>query len=117
MNEAEHNLTLNIIGGEPFEMTRDNGTLFTFFGHLATRNHVFLMMNETDDVMRGMYIFAHHASYAALASFMVDHDYPMRLNGRAVPGCDENAFQQSLDSMGGAFDDELGGGVPDDWLK
>ena len=95
---AEDELMLHI-GETDFLMTRENAVLFTFFGRLATRNHVFLITEETDEegITSGSYIFAHATAFNALASFMAEYDYPARLNSLEVPQCDEDAFERSLD--------------------
>lgn len=109
---AEDELMLHI-GETDFLMTRENAVLFTFFGRLATRNHVFLITGETEDeVMTGSYIFAHATAFNALASFMAEYDYPARLNHLEVPDGDETAFQRSLDQLGGEDIEDF---IPDDW--
>jgi hypothetical protein len=112
MSHSEDELMLHI-GETDFLMTRGNAVLFTFFGRLATRNHVFLITGEEDEgVTTGSYIFAHATAYNALVSFMAEYEYPARLNSLDVPQCDEDAFQRSLEQIGG---EEIEDFIPDDW--
>ena len=116
MNEREDEWLIHI-GEEEFLMNRTNAKLYTFFGHLATRNHVFLITGEErEDVTIGTYVFAHSEAYAVLCQFMVQHAYPMNLNGIEVAECDENAFQRSMEQIeasGGSMVDDY---LPEDWL-
>lgn len=100
---------------EPFLLTRYNGHLYTFFGNLATRNHVFLQTGETvDNVTPGVCIFSFANIYSTLASFMLRHDYPMVLNALEVPPGDEATFKKALDQMEGSFDSDF---IPDEWVE
>jgi hypothetical protein len=98
-----------------FLMDRSNATLYTFWGDLATRDHVFLVTDpgaETDSTVTGTYIFNWSSAYEHLVEFMIENQYPCRLNQLSVPECDENAFNTALDQLSGKLDqDEL-----DRWL-
>lgn len=112
-NHAEDELMLHIGEGMEFLMTRHNTRLYTFIGNLATRNHLFLILEETEDSYMGHRVFAHNDSYPALAYFMVEHEYPMNLNSTEVPELDEEAFQRSLDQL--TDSDDTPDTLPDDW--
>lgn len=113
MSEAHDEITLRLGESGEFLMTRHNSSLFTFAGHLATRNHIFLVTGEeTEEVIQGTYIFAHADAYVPIASFMVQHAFPMHLNRNDVAECDEQAFQRSLDQLSGTMDDFT---IPEDW--
>lgn len=101
---AEDEITLHLPSGE-FQMTRHNAHLFTFFGELATRNHIFLITEEHEDSMSGSYIFNWSPVFTQLAGFMAEYDYPMRLNQLEVPECDQNAFETALNQLEGKIDD------------
>lgn len=120
---SEH-LMLNFGDGREFEMRPDNATLYTFLGETALKggikfnnesaNHVFLQTGEQDDeTMTGTYVFSTAESYAPLANFMVEHDYPMVLNRREVPACDMEAYLRMVDQT--ASNAEIPDEIPD-WL-
>ena len=110
--QADDELLLRFKNGGEFLANRENTTLYTFIGRLATRNHVFLEKEREEDIRRGSYIFAHSKIYHELVSFIAEYDYPMELNKTRVPPGDEEAFQQSLEYI---TPDDLGDFVPDDW--
>jgi hypothetical protein len=108
---------LDIVGRGEFLMSRYNTRLFTFMGNLATRNHIFIQLDEVDEsdnLVSGAYVFAHHEAYHQIFSFVVAHEYPMSLNNLEVSTGDEEAFIRSLDSLGGGED--IGDFIPDNFL-
>lgn len=120
MSEREDELTITFEDGEKFLMTRENTSLFTFMGNLATRNHVFMALGYDEERDEGscMYVFSFNPNYAPLAKFLAQHNFPAHLNLTEVSDTDERAFQQALSTIGqtGTFDKELSNGVPEDWL-
>lgn len=111
---GEDEAILNLPDDVEFLMTRYNARLYTFAGHLATRNHVFLMTEqESEDRAYGTYIFAHNSAYEDLENWMFYYEYPMILNMNEVQQCDEDAFQNSLEGIGDVFGDL----DPDDFLS
>lgn len=117
MNEFEpepDEFYLNISDGTEYLATRYNTTLFTFFGKLATRNHVFFETAENDDgTISGFYIFAHANIYQAILERVAEFDFPMELNKLQVPDCDEAAFQKSIDQLTGEVEDY----IPEDFYE
>lgn len=79
------------INGEKFKPTPENTTLYTFAGQ-AMFNHVFLQLNKEGEEVSGAYIFAPSEAFNALARLVIEKDYPMVLNMREVPECDQRAF-------------------------
>lgn len=110
MHEDEPQMGLYINGGEEFIATRDNSTLYKFFGHLALYDHAFFVIDE--HAGQGFYIFNQHPSFAEMAEYMIENDYPSHLNIRQVSECDVQAF----DGMVAREAEALDGGVPEDWL-
>lgn len=86
------------VGGQEYEASRDNLSLFTFFGHLACYNHAFLVLHdpEEDEAAEGMFIFASNPGFEELANYMFEHNYPMHLNLREVGPGDRDAFDRAM---------------------
>jgi len=103
----EPSIKLNI-GQEVFEATRDNTTLFQFFGRLAIYNHVFLVFNEEEN--SGAYIFSDSPVYPEMEEFIVAHEFPQHLGMRAVAQCDVDAWERHTFSDLNASE-----GVPEGW--
>lgn len=95
-NEDEPVMNLHLPNGE-FTATPKNTSLFTFMGNLASRSHVFLMTSEDEKVMTGSYIFADSPVFDQMFDFMTTQGYPLHLNLREVPQCDEDAYQRYVD--------------------
>lgn len=117
MEDEDYNGEAIIDFGDGLEVliNRDNTTLFTFLGDLATRNHVFIITEEEGDdgLTQGHFIFAHNSTYELLKSIIEQHNFPMILNRDEVPESDEMVFQQSLDQFGdGSTVEDY---FPDDW--
>lgn len=107
---------LNISDGSEFDADRYNTKLFTFFGKLATRNHVFFMTHENDDnTVNGFYVFAHATIYQAIVDRMFAYEFPMELNAIEIPACDEAAYQRSIEQLSGNQD--IPDFIPDDFYE
>lgn len=101
------------LNGEPFEVNRFNTSLFTFLGHNAIKNHVFIVIEEHEsdtDVTRIWEEFMEPA-YIALENHIIAHDYPQHLNLTQVSQIDEDAFEQAISAQ---FND-LSDYVPEDF--
>lgn len=109
-------LVIRFADDREFLMSRENATLFTHMGNLATRNHVFLVTGEeTEGTIEGTYVFAHAETYQPLVSFMLTHQFPMVLNKNEVSTCDETAFQRSLDQLSQQAGSDVPDFLPDEW--
>ena len=100
------------LGGEPFEMTPDNASLFTFVGQGALYNHVFLVLEELEENhFKGTYVFSESPAYETLATFILENEYPAHINQRQPAACDLDAYMQyALNDL-----DKLDDGIPGDW--
>lgn len=106
-----YEMLLNVSDGREIVANRYNTTLFTFFGKLATRSHVFIETDrDENNTLSGYYIFAHNNIYQALLERIAAYDYPMELNKTIVPDCDEAAFQRSIEQLTG---EEVPDTIPD----
>src|SRR5690349_10111711 len=89
------------LGGEEFEATPENTSLFTFLGQTALNglmldnerfNHIFFYKEMTDrGNLSGSYMFRtenNGDTWDAIANYIATNDYPMSLNQREVPDCD-----------------------------
>lgn len=96
-------ITLN---GEPYEATRFNTTLYTFYGRVALRgmeldaqnfDHVFFQMGDASaDSVLGGYLFRNQEIFEDLAEFITDNHWPSVLNQTVIPDCDVRAFESSM---------------------
>jgi hypothetical protein len=86
------------MGGEDFELTRFNTHLYTFIGHIATRNHLFVITEESDDEVKGVYVWQmfHGEAFRRIVAHVVEHDYPQYLNLNEISDIDERAFQKAV---------------------
>lgn len=110
-NPPEPIIELNL-NGEKFEATRDNTTLFQFFGRLAIYNHIFLEMGEDEKAPFGAYIFSDHPTYPDLEELIVAHEFPQHLALREVGQCDVDAWERHT------FDDVRSADTfPAEWLN
>ena len=108
-NSPEPIIELNL-NGEKFEATRDNTTLFQFFGRLAIYNHIFLEMGREDDKPMGAYLFSDHPVYPQLEELIVAYEFPQHLALREVGECDVDAWNRhNLSDLAEAD------GVPEEW--
>lgn len=106
--ESEPQLNLNV-NGEAIEARRDNTTLYTFLGHMAIYNHVFIVTDEEQP--SGFYLFNDHPVYPEMADFLARNDYPMHLNMSEVAECDTNAYDRHIDSLC----HDIGDTIPESW--
>jgi len=108
------NIRLNM-HGEEFEATPDNTSLYTFIGDLASRNHVFIETATSDkpNTTIGTYVFSVHPTYQPLMKHLIENDYPVHMNLRAVAECDENAYQKLIDQAIASEEDFET--LPDGW--
>lgn len=109
------------IDGEETDVTRDNGTLFTFVGKTAlsggfevdsaNMNHVFITDEVNDNgTVSGSYIFAASEAFEAVRDFMMENGYPLHLNLREVAECDVNAYEVFLKQQSDDLDT-----IPEGW--
>lgn len=103
------------VSGRDFEGNRTNMSLFTFVGHLAVFNHVFVMtgINHQKEEYLGAYCFSDSPSYELMKRFIEEHNFPQHLNMNQVPDCDRNAWigrhtPQMDDLRGSDY-------IPEDW--
>jgi len=101
------------IGGEIFRATRDNTSLFRYFGRLAIYDHIFMQTGqESESTLLGAYVFSNADRWGDMVDFMVTHGYPQHIDLRQVAECDVNAFYKAnLGDLQGAES------VPEEWLS
>lgn len=108
MEDKEPCMNLNVYG-ERVEARRDNTTLYTFLGHLACYNHVFVVTDSEEP--SGFYIFGDQPVFKEMAEYMFETDYPMHLNMPEVAECDVDAWNRHVHDMCGDIEDT----IPEDW--
>lgn len=95
-DKDEPYLPLNLSGKEVIA-TRDNTSLFTFIGNLASRNHVFIVYEIIDEENAyGSYIFPTNRLYEGLRDYLIINQYPLHMNLTSVSETDERAYQQHI---------------------
>ena len=94
--ENDPRLKLTLSTGEEFEATRDNTTLFQFFGHLAIYDHVFIETGLEDSTPTGMYLFQNQEIWRDLVDYIVTNEYPQHVALREVAQCDMDAFDRTM---------------------
>lgn len=92
-NEPALEVTMN---GERFLATRENTTLFQFFGHLAVYDHVFIQTSFEDSTPKGAYLFRNQEVWGDLVDFIVTNEYPQHVCLREVAQCDVDAFERTM---------------------
>lgn len=92
-NEPGLQITMN---GQEFVATRDNTTLFQFFGHLAVYDHVFIQTGMEDSTPTGAYLFRNQEVWHDLVDFIVTNEYPQHVCLREVAQCDVDAFDRTM---------------------
>ena len=105
--EEEPRIELKINGESAYELNRLNSTLYSFLGRLAVYNHVFYHGTEDEDSDK-FYIFEYQKSFAPIAQYMAENDYPMILNQPEVSVTDQEAYMRSATR-------DLGNGLPEEW--
>lgn len=106
-------------GNERMEARRDNATLFMFWGDLASRNHIFLQIEPTDEENRtfGTYLFDPDCDwFDRVAAHMIDTGFTAHINMHEIPDCDEDAYQKYITQRSQKEIEEAGDFLPDDWL-
>lgn len=94
-NSKEPALEIDM-NGEKFIATRDNTTLFQFFGHLAIYDHVFIEMGMEESTPIGAYLFKTQEVWDELVDFMVTNEFPQHVALRDVGQCDVDAFERTM---------------------
>lgn len=111
MSEQDPGLPLEF-NQEPFEATRHNTTIFTYFGQLAMYNHVFVQTRAEEQSMIGAYVFCDHPAFQYITSHAMEYDWPMVLNRNEVPECDMTAWDNAhLGDLRGTDS------FPDEWQE
>lgn len=125
MSERDPGLVLNLGGNRKVEMSPDNAMLYTFAGRTAigdtviendSLNHIFVVTSKPDqDPPSGIYFFKEFDTvYDEIAAHMVEHQYPMTLNQRAIPACDLEAWTKRVDETTTKFAKSIPNSVPAD---
>jgi len=89
MSEREVLATVNA-GGERFEATKENLSVFRHIGKYALYNHCFLEINGN----QGIYIWAEMEGHDDLASVAVENECALHLNIQEVADVDRKAFEK-----------------------
>jgi len=82
MSEPEKAIELNL-GGNEYELRRDNSELYMYFGKLAMFNHVFIQQESTEELRTGLFVpeqYIGKDTFSMLAATMIDFNFPARLN-------------------------------------
>lgn len=84
--------------GDDFELTRYNTQLYTFFGRIAIKNHVFVITREDDETVAGVHIWEAFQTepYTHIKQHIEKYKYPQYLNLTEIAECDELAFERAL---------------------
>ncbi len=86
-------ITMN---GAEFIATRDNTTLFQFFGHLAIYDHVFIQTGFDESTPTGAYLFRNQDVWHDIVDFIVTNEYPQHVCMPEVAQCDRDAFDRTM---------------------
>lgn len=112
----ENNPQINLnIGGQEFELRRDNSELYHYFGRLAIWSHIFVEDAEQEELRRGTFIpreYIGEEAFDAIAAAMVQYEYPCRLNMQSV---DEGDAEIITKILAGKDIDKLNDEYPE-WL-
>lgn len=97
METPEQEPALEItMNGEKILATRDNTTLFQFFGKLAIYDHVFIQTGMDESTPTGAYLFQNQEVWHDLVDFIVTNEYPQHVALRDVAQCDMDAFDRTM---------------------
>lgn len=109
MNENDPRLKLTM-NGQEFECSRENTSMFTFIGHLAMYDHIFVLMDE--ETNSGAYLFKENQkAWQEMAGYLIEYQFPMHLNMTEVGQCDVDAFERTM------FDDLRSTDTfPEEWV-
>lgn len=110
MNENDPRLRLTM-NGQEFDCTRDNTSMFTFIGHLAIYDHIFVLTDE--ETNSGAYLFKENQkAWQDMASFIIEYQFPMHLNMTEVAQCNIDAFEHTMFA-----DVRSANTFPEDWVQ
>jgi len=74
-----------VMGGEKFEATRHNSTLWTFLGRLAMFNHILIDSDPEDPKAQCYVIRGREKNFGKLMATMLVCEYPAHLNMQELP--------------------------------
>lgn len=85
-------------GDEQVEANRENTMAYTFYGHLALFNHVFVVTERDEETQRarGRYIFKTTAGFEKIFRFCIENRFPAQINFPNVPECDVEAYENAV---------------------
>lgn len=109
MSDSEPSFELSR-GGEPWQMTRRNSALFTYFGRNAVHNHVFLILDE--EAPATQYVWSEDGLYKPLSQFIIANHFTQHLNMEHVSRSDKAAHVADLLE---GFNEVTS--VPKEWLR
>lgn len=81
--------------GELYVAGRENTMLFTFFGALATFNHVYLLPVQGEGQVVGGYVWNDHNTYQPIVDFIQAYNLPQILNSNKVSKGDRDAYKEA----------------------
>lgn len=97
--DNEKSSTIELTGGQSFEMSPHNTGLFEFSGEAASRNHVFFFASTDEGNLESVYLFQtlDPENYDDIRQkIMANTDYEITLATEVDP-CEERAYQQQVD--------------------
>lgn len=113
------------LGGQEYQATPLNAQLYTFAGQTvlesgdmidnASRDHIFLLtgsLSTETDMQTGTYVFE-PAVVKQMGAVMIVHGFPCRIGQRAIPACDEKAYQTYINQQV----EDVADFFPDEWSK
>lgn len=98
MGEQEPKINVNV-GGNEYELRRDNAELYTYIARYALFNHIFVEQQNSDNVRTGLFLPAQYVGsevFNMLASTMLKYEYPARLNQLNVSDTDADIISKIL---------------------
>ena len=98
------------VNGEIFVPSPENMELYTYRSPNEHLNHVFLIVEETDLIIRGIYVWAHQKAYPQLSDFMRTMEWPRHEDLYRVPKEDVAAYEEEIQDILGDLDERP------DWL-
>lgn len=78
------------------DATSENTSLYTFIGHLALMNHVWLMVDEQHGSRIWAQIPPNNPAYESLAPLVVESGAELHLNIRTPNKSDSDAFEKAV---------------------
>jgi hypothetical protein len=123
--EEEPRLHFSRADGSELEVGPHQLTIFQFIGQSVlitgetieneTRNHIFVTIEQDDNISRGHYVFPTENYYFDALDFAVRNDSVMHLNLPEIPTCDEIAYQKAIARTALNEMEEAGDFLPSDW--